>query len=135
MPNVYIDVERVHQALFNVFKNAIEAIGANGCIRISLYIAENDFVVAIGDSGKGFEEKKAAKIFQTSFSDKLYGRGIGSLIIQRVMQEHGGKVDIETKSGVGTVVLLRFPLKEQRLKLLPDSNKIAPRAPRKKKKG
>jgi PAS domain S-box-containing protein len=121
LPPISIDANRVHQALFNVLKNAVEAIGTKGCIHISVDVDGDDVVVAVADSGRGMSPHKTAKIFQKSFSDKRGGNGIGSMIVRRVMQEHDGRVDIETKEGIGTIVSLHFPLRQgRRLKLLPD---------------
>ncbi|MDR1666037.1 MAG: hypothetical protein LBR62_03290 [Puniceicoccales bacterium] len=124
LPKIWADPDRVHQALFNVLKNAMEAIGVNGRIQISLDVTETDFVIAVVDSGKGFTPVEAAKVFQASFSDKPYGCGIGSMIVQRIMKEHGGRINVETREGTGSVVSLCFPLKEGGCpRLLPDSQK------------
>lgn len=116
---ISIDKARLHQAFFNLIKNAIEAIGSHGWINISLMNDETDFIVAFADSGKGISHEQASRIFEgRETSNKANGHGIGMLIVRRIMQEHGGHVEIESKSNVGSIVYLKFPLKFKNFKSL-----------------
>lgn len=119
LPLIYLDPARVHQALFNVIKNAIEAIGSNGWIRISCYLSDTHLIVACADSGCGISGTQAMRMTTSNNqTTKNLGHGIGMLIIQRVMREHNGSLDLESKEKLGSILYLRFPLIEQNLRKL-----------------
>lgn len=120
---IFLDKARVHQALFNVIKNATEAIGNNGWIKISCYQNDCQLVVGCADSGGGISGEQAATMMSSSNnSTKHAGQGIGMLIVRRVMREHHGCVELESKEKLGSILYLKFPLPEQNLRKLPHSN-------------
>ena len=113
LSSVFMDADRLHQAFFNVLKNAREAIGANGKIIISCHQDEQYLILSFADSGGGFSETQAIQLFsQSHTTQKPNGHGIGMLIVQRIMREHNGFVEIQTKAPIGSVVSLKFPLPE-----------------------
>ncbi len=119
---IFLDRARVHQALFNVIKNAVEAIGAKGWIRISCYQNDCQLIIGCADSGSGITGDQVVKMMSNrNESTKHSGQGIGMLIIRRVMQEHHGFVEIESKENLGSILYLKFPLPEQNFRKLPDS--------------
>ena len=111
--SVFMDADRLHQAFFNVLKNAREAIGTNGKIIISCRQDEQYMILSFADSGGGFPETQAIQLFsQSHATTKPNGHGIGMLIVQRIMREHNGFIEIKSKRPVGSVVSLKFPLPE-----------------------
>ena len=113
LSSVFMDADRLHQAFFNVLKNAREAIGTNGKIIISCRQDEQYMILSFADSGGGFPETQAIQLFsQSHATTKPNGHGIGMLIVQRIMREHNGFVEIQTKASIGSVVSLKFPLPE-----------------------
>jgi signal transduction histidine kinase len=113
LPLIFMDADRLHQAFFNVLKNAREAIGTNGRIAISCEQDERYLIFLFADSGGGFPETQAIQLFsQSHTTTRPNGHGIGMLIVQRIMREHNGFVEIQTKASVGSVVSLKFPLPE-----------------------
>ena len=123
LPLIYLDASRVQQALFNVVKNAIEAIGSNGWIRISCYLSDTHLIVACADSGCGISGNQAMRMTTSANrTTKDMGHGIGMLIIQRVMREHNGSLDLESKEKLGSILYLRFPLIEQSFRKLQNTS-------------
>jgi signal transduction histidine kinase len=59
-----------------------------------------------------------AKLFSPYHTTKPSGHGLGLMIVQRILRDHGGHVGIESKEGVGTVVTLQFPQKHRRVRML-----------------
>ena len=113
LSSVFMDADRLHQAFFNVLKNAREAIGTNGKIVISCEQDERYLILSFADSGGGFPETQAIQPFSSgNTTRKPNGHGIGMLIVQRIMREHHGFVEIQTKASIGSVVSLKFPLPE-----------------------
>ena len=72
----------------------------------------------VQDNGSGIKAEDLAKLFQPSHTTKVSGHGLGMMIVQRILRDHGGHVAIESKEGVGTVVTLRFPHKQRRVRML-----------------
>ncbi len=119
LPPIFIDKARLHQAIFNVLKNCIEAIGTKGWIRISCLQDEQYLIIAFADSGDGITGEQAANMLsEKNYTSKPDGHGIGMLIVRRVMREHNGFVEIESKKNTGSIIYLKLPLLEQSLKRL-----------------
>lgn len=118
LPPVMADRNQLKQVFFNITKNAMEAMGEGGKLRIKAR-ADDDWVYLLfGDTGSGIKQEDIARLFQPYHTTKAGGHGLGLMIAQRIMREHGGQVGIESKEGVGTVVTLTFPRKDRRVRML-----------------
>lgn len=117
-PTIIGDSEQIKQVFFNVLGNAIDAISTDSKIRI-LSGREDRFVfVKFIDHGSGIDKENLSKVFEPYYSTKESGHGIGMMIVHRIMRDHGGDIGIDSKSGAGTIVTLRFPRNSPRGKLL-----------------
>jgi len=117
-PVVRADRSQVKQVFFNIIKNAMEAMSPGGKIRVRLR-ADDDFCyIHFGDTGKGIAQDDLPRIFQPFHTTKKNGHGLGLMIVQRIMREHGGQVGIDSREGIGTVVTLKFPRRDRRVRLL-----------------
>jgi len=115
---VKADRNQVKQVFFNVIKNAMEAMGAGGRLHIKAR-GDDDFVyLQFGDTGKGIAQDDVPRLFEPFHTTKKSGHGLGLMIVQRIMRDHGGQVGIDSREGVGTIVTLQFPRKERRVRLL-----------------
>jgi signal transduction histidine kinase len=93
---------------------------AGGVIRIRAF-GDDDYVyVQIGDTGEGIPQEHLRKVFQPYFSTKKGGHGLGMMIVERIMRDHGGQIGIDSRPAVGTLVTLQFPQKLRRIRLLSD---------------
>ena len=118
LPIIQGDRDQVKQVFFNILKNAREATVSGGSIRIRTR-SDDDFVyVHLADTGHGIDEQDLAKIFQPYFTTKASGHGLGMMVVQRIMRDHGGRIGIDSRKGQGTVVTLQFPQKHRRVRLL-----------------
>lgn len=118
LPHVLGDRGQLKQVFFNLVKNAMEAMEAGGRLRI-LARSDTDFVhLQFIDTGSGISEEDLSRIFQPYYSTKKEGHGLGMMIVQRIMRDHGAEISIESRSGVGTVVTLQFPQQHRRRRLL-----------------
>ena len=70
------------------------------------------------DSGSGIKQEDLGRLFQPYHTTKDGGHGLGLMIVQRIMREHGGQIGLESKAGVGTIATLQFPRKERRVRML-----------------
>ncbi|OPZ69322.1 MAG: Sensor protein ZraS [Verrucomicrobia bacterium ADurb.Bin474] len=107
--------------LFNVLKNAVEAMPREGHLRIRTR-ADDEFVyLMVADTGCGMDPDDLANVFKPYFSTKKEGHGLGMMVVERIMRAHGAKIGIDSRKGKGTVVTLQFPQKHRRIRLLEQS--------------
>lgn len=118
LPIVRADRNQVKQVFFNVTKNAMEAMEPGGHLRVRTRHDDENVYVAFADSGSGIKQEDMVRLFQPYHTTKVGGNGLGLMIVQRIMRQHGGQVGIESKEGVGTVVTLQFPKKTRRVRML-----------------
>ena len=118
IPLIMADRNQVKQALFNVMKNALEAMDRGGEIFIHLEADDEWVVLSVKDTGVGIPADKLTRVFDAYYTTKASGGGLGMLILLRILRAHGGTVDIQSTPNIGTTVTLRFPLKHRRVKTL-----------------
>lgn len=119
-PVVMADRDQLKQVFFNLLKNAMEAMQPGGRLSLKLRADDDSVYVAIADTGSGIKAEDLAKLFQPYHTTKVSGHGLGLMIVQRILRDHGGRVAIESKEGVGTVVTLQLPQKHRRVRMLAD---------------
>jgi len=113
LPTAPLDAAQVQQALVNLIKNAIQAMTHGGTLSLTT-LAEADGVwVHVADTGGGIAQEKINRIFQPYFTTKEKGTGLGLMIVQRIVREHGGRIELESHTGQGTTFRLWFPLTEK----------------------
>lgn len=117
-PVIMGDRDQLKQVFFNLVKNAMEAMQPGGRLSLKLRADDDSVFVALADTGSGIKAEDMARLFQPYHTTKVSGHGLGLMIVQRIMRDHGGHVGIESKEGVGTVVTLQFPQKHRRVKML-----------------
>jgi PAS domain S-box-containing protein len=115
---VMADRNQVKQIFFNVIKNAMEAMAGGGRLRVRARTDDAYLYIQFADTGEGISDEDLSKVFQAYFTTKKSGHGLGMMIVQRIMRDHGGHVSIESRKGMGTVVTLQFPLPHRRTRLL-----------------
>ncbi len=118
VPAVMADRNQLKQVFFNILKNAIEAMQPGGRLRIRTRADDDQVYLLFGDTGSGIRQEDLVRLFQPYHTTKPGGHGLGLMIVQRIMREHGGQVGLESKEGVGTVVTLQFPRKDRRVRML-----------------
>ncbi len=118
LPVVLGDRNQLKQVFFNLTKNSMEAMRAGGVIRITTRSDDVSIYLHFGDSGGGIKQDEVGKVFEPYFTTKKEGSGLGLMIVERIIRNHGGSVSVESKEGVGTVISLQFPHKDRRVRLL-----------------
>jgi signal transduction histidine kinase len=118
LPTVLADRGQVQQALFNVLKNALEAMDRGGELTIRARSEDDWVVLEVSDTGVGIPAEKLTRVFDAYYTTKEDGSGLGLLIVLRILRAHGGRVDVTSEPGKGTTVTLRFPQRHRRVRLL-----------------
>ncbi|MEC8279577.1 MAG: ATP-binding protein [Verrucomicrobiota bacterium] len=118
LPIILGDRDQIKQAFFNLIKNAMEAMQPSGSLRI-LARCDDDYVyLQFVDNGSGISEEDLSKVFQAYYTTKEEGHGLGMMIVERIMREHGGHINIESRKDAGTAITLQFPQQHRRTRLL-----------------
>jgi len=107
------DQEKLKIAFRNLIVNAIEAIKGRGTIRIKAKKEGPLVRVEIIDDGEGMDEATLSRIFEPDFSTKDLGTGLGLPISRKIIEDHGGKIEISSRPGQGTLVKVILPLSPQ----------------------
>ncbi len=120
IPAFDFDPTQVAMALLNLVKNSIEALEgrAEPRVEIRTAMAENGCNLRVADNGHGMTEETRGRILEPYFTTKVSGTGLGLPIVSRVVEEHGGRMDVFTEPDKGTAVTLFFPLNEKPVRLL-----------------
>lgn len=118
LPIIMADRNQLKQVFFNVIKNAMEAMEPGGRLHLKTRADDGSVYLLFGDTGTGIKQEDLLRLFEPYHTTKPGGNGLGLMIVQRIMKEHGGQIGVESKPGVGTVVTLEFPRKDRRVKVL-----------------
>ncbi len=103
------DVEKLKQVVLNLVVNALDVMPDKGVLRAFSGGDEREVWLAIEDTGPGVDPHILAEIFDPFFTTKAAGTGLGLAIVRKIVEQHGGKVVVETKKGEGTVVRVNLP--------------------------
>jgi PAS domain S-box-containing protein len=106
---------KLHQVIVNVLKNAIQSIEGKGTINIRTQTSNEKMLINIKDTGQGIPTNIISKVFDPFFTTKDPGKGtgLGLSISYSILEEHNGTIDIKSKVGKGTEVLIRLPIKKE----------------------
>jgi signal transduction histidine kinase len=109
-----IDFESMHECLTNLVGNAIDACqmsDENSCyVTVRTFEEYNTIIYEVADNGCGMDYEVKRKVFTTFFTTKgLGGSGLGLLMTKKIVHEHGGTIDLKSKSGKGTTFSIRLP--------------------------
>ena len=110
MPVVEVDPDKIKQVLLNIFLNALAALKESGKLTIELSPGKDNLTVIISDDGAGIEKADLPRIYDPYFTSKPAGTGLGLAVVQKIMEAHGGRINVESIAGKGTKVFLYFPL-------------------------
>ena len=110
MPEVAADESQIRQALLNLVRNAKEAMPEGGRIRVEVGTVDSGWVrLAVGDSGPGISPENLGKIFDPFFSTKQKGTGLGLALVQQIVSDHGGRIEVDLPPTGGTTFAILLP--------------------------
>ncbi len=116
----FIDKDRIEQVLMNVLSNAIKYTQEGGRVDIDALLSGRNAQLIIADNGIGIPEKELTRVFERFFrvdkarSRAMGGTGLGLAISKQIIEEHNGRIEIESKEGKGTRVIITLPLSHAR---------------------
>jgi signal transduction histidine kinase len=115
LPEIVADPQQLQQVFFNILLNSVDAISEGGKITVTTRYDEKMGAVAVDirDTGKGIPAELMEKIFQPFFTTKGKGTGLGLAISKRIVEEHGGGIEVANQVSGGVAFTITLPLKPQ----------------------
>ena len=105
------DKEKLKIALLNIIVNASEAMTPNeGVLTLSIEKSENHYKLYITDNGCGMEKDQIKRLFESFYTNKVGGMGVGLSSVKNIIQEHNASIEVESEPNVGTTFILTFPI-------------------------
>jgi two-component system sensor histidine kinase HydH len=107
--NLECDPDLLNVALANLLQNAIQASHPGGRVDIGAQASDTDVQISISDQGTGIVPEHLENIFNPFFTTKPDGVGLGLAIVSKIIDEHQGRISVESVKGSGTTFLIRLP--------------------------
>jgi len=103
------DATQLEQVFLNLVHNAIQAMEHGGTLFVNARVREGSIVISFRDTGKGIAAGDLPRIFQPFFTTKHRGSGLGLSIVQKIVEAHGGSVEIRSRASKGTTATVSIP--------------------------
>jgi signal transduction histidine kinase len=115
LPALKADRDKLKQVILNLLSNAIKYNCPNGEIKLSVESLASELVISISDTGRGIREADLNHLFEKFYraqpTEKLAsGTGLGLAISKQIIEAHGGRIDVQSRLGIGTTFLVYLPL-------------------------
>jgi two-component system sensor histidine kinase AtoS len=116
LPSVDLDEGQLRQALLNILGNARQVMQPGGQVRVATRAGMGgEVVVEIADTGPGIPADSIEKIFEPFFSKRGGGTGLGLAIARQMVENHGGRIEVDSKLGEGTTFRIHLPRRHPRV--------------------
>jgi len=108
------DSQQLHRVFLNLAKNAVEAMAGGGRLRVAAWTETGDndsrwIRITVSDNGMGIQQDEMEKVFDAFHTTKARGTGLGLATVARVIEEYGGRINVESHLNVGTVFTVMLP--------------------------
>ncbi len=114
LPPLLIDAGQLRQVFINLIRNALEAMAGERGKRLTIETGLDEvnrvITITIKDSGKGITPRNLERVFESFYTTKSTGSGLGLTIVRNIIENYNGRVDLASAVGDGTLVEIRFPL-------------------------
>jgi len=125
LPKLELDASQIQQALYNLIRNAYQAVSTpGGEITLKTHASDYEITLSIQDNGSGISPEMMGALYEPFQTTKASGTGLGLLIVRRILREHGGEIEVKSEKDLGTTVTLFFPRDDKRVRLLEDQSPI-----------
>ncbi|MEI7732262.1 MAG: ATP-binding protein [Verrucomicrobiota bacterium] len=113
-----MDAGQIKQVLVNLIKNAMHAMTKDGVLTLATGETSDSVWIEVADTGCGIPQDQMNRIFEPFYTTKKKGSGLGLMIVQRIVRDHGGRIELESHVGQGTVFRVFLPLQQRQPRLL-----------------
>lgn len=110
IPVISGDEGQLKQMIFNLLKNALQAMAPGGSLTVRCFTDDEAVSLEVRDTGMGIPPEEISQIFDPFHTTKKTGTGLGLMVVERVVREHGAQIYVESKPNEGTAFIVKFPL-------------------------
>jgi len=103
------DLAKLKRVFQNLISNAVEAMPSGGTLSLSVRAEADKVVAEVADTGVGMDSTTLRQLFNPFFTTKAKGLGLGLAICQRLVEAHGGDIDVSSEEGKGTTAVVTLP--------------------------
>jgi len=135
LPKISADANQIKQAFYNLVRNAMQSMQHGGRLAISCSYDEDSVSLSVTDTGSGIKPEDITKIFKPYYSTKKSGSGLGLMIVDRIVREHGARLSVESVPGKGSNFTIIFPRNARRMRVLPVARASAAALPQPEEDG
>ncbi len=123
LPQIECSPSQLNQVFLNLISNAAQAIEGEGKIHIHTTAENHGVAIRVLDNGSGMPEDVRARIFEPFFTTKPVGKGtgLGLSIVFRIIEDHGGSIDVRSTPGKGSEFIIRLPTRQRRIPVTSDA--------------
>ena len=114
LASVEHDSDQIHQVILNLLLNSVQAIEGAGLVRILLAAKKDKALISVTDSGRGISPEHLPFIFRPFYTTKGNGTGLGLSLARRIVEDHHGRIEVQSELGKGTEFLITLPLRQVR---------------------
>jgi len=107
------DADQIRQVFWNLARNAFAAMPQGGVLFVRTKIDEGGYHIIFSDNGRGMSQADLQRLFQPFRTNFPSGTGLGMAISYRIVQEHGGKIDVTSREGEGTSIIVSLPIQQR----------------------
>jgi len=118
LPLARLDAGQMKQVLVNLIKNAMQAMTRGGVLTVQTGDTADTVWISVSDTGGGIPQDRINHIFEPFYTTKKKGTGLGLMIVQRIVRQHEGRIEVESGVGQGTTFRVRLPLQKRLPRLL-----------------
>jgi len=104
-----LDESSLRSALTNLILNAAQAMHGGGRLTVTTRRGEDSLVVEVADTGVGMTDEQMRNVFEVFYTTKSHGLGLGMPYAKKVVEQHGGRISVESRVGEGTTVRIYLP--------------------------
>lgn len=110
LPSVRVNPDLIRQALLNIFRNAVWAMPQGGILSVTTRQTKSSVKIEVKDTGFGISHQHISRVFDSFFSTKPEGCGLGLTISSEIIKNHGGHIGVESTEGKGSIFYVELPL-------------------------
>jgi len=118
LPSILADRNQIKQAFFNIIRNSLQAMTKNGILYLRTELMDDGVLFTFRDTGGGISPEALQRIFEPYFTTKHEGSGLGLMIVERIIRDHNGRIEVSSEKGRGTAFRVYLPVAERRVRLL-----------------
>ncbi|MBS7615086.1 histidine kinase, partial [Candidatus Bathyarchaeota archaeon] len=121
-PTLMLDPLLMRRVFVNLFTNAVQSMPNGGKLTVSAFKGKDSVKIYVSDTGVGIPEENLGKMFTPLFTTKAKGQGFGLAVCKRLVEAHGGTINVESEVGKGSTFVISLPLEGQSSKEINQNN-------------